>query len=312
MAGGGSVTGGGSGVGVSLVESSGGGSVDAGTGVVVLVSAELVSGGAVTAEVDTLVVLAAAVLVLALVSSAGAAVPPQPASTPSSSAAMAAMTPVRCMPSSLPGRRCPFAHIRPRSAWIHPRGLLIFLRSGVMSDSSTTADVRRLDPMRLWSSWWESFGARAPLSGNVTQDFDAAVVRTVGSQLGFVNVTAPAAADPQLEKQITEQVASYGRQLGRLMDAVDVLVRRLDRTALTADDDHALDRTGAVACGDRGGESAVGERPGEPAAERGSFATKGPHDQCGDRSPSCAPSWTRPPADRSVAAQISAPAAGAR
>ena len=109
-----------------------------------------------------------------------------------------------------------------------------------MSDSSTTADARRLDPMRLWSSWWESFGARAPLSGNVAQDFDAAVVRTVGSQLGFINVTAPAAADPQLEKQITEQVASYGRQLGRLMDAVDVLVRRLDRTALTADDDHAL------------------------------------------------------------------------
>src|SRR4051812_12036471 len=109
-----------------------------------------------------------------------------------------------------------------------------------MSESGTAVDFGRLDPLRLWNSWWGLFGARAPLSGDVSQDIDAAVVRSVGSQLGFINITAPAAADPQLEKVITEQVASYGRQLGRLMDAVDVLVRRLDRTALTADDDRAL------------------------------------------------------------------------
>lgn len=108
---------------------------------------------------------------------------------------------------------------------------------------SATADpLSALNPFQLWRSWWEAAGVSAPLSGDVTQGIDAAIVRSVGSQLGFVNITTPAAADPQLEKLITEQVASYGRQLGRLMDAVDVLTRHLDRTGLSAADGRALEQ----------------------------------------------------------------------
>lgn len=50
--------------------------------------------------------------------------------------------------------------------------------------------------------------------------------------------------DAALEQRIVEDVAGYGRQLGRIMDALDLVVGRmgLDRRAdLTDDERHALD-----------------------------------------------------------------------
>lgn len=98
------------------------------------------------------------------------------------------------------------------------------------------------DPASLWRAWWGALGLRAPLSGDVTQAIDTSLVRGIGDQLGFVNINTAGAGDPALEHRIVEEVASYGRQLGRLLDAVDVLVRRDSRGKLTPDDQRALDQ----------------------------------------------------------------------
>ncbi|HET9257236.1 MAG TPA: hypothetical protein VFO16_18835 [Pseudonocardiaceae bacterium] len=79
---------------------------------------------------------------------------------------------------------------------------------------------------------------RAPLSGDVTQD----IVPSIGGQLGLFNINATRAGDPELEYRIITQVASYGRQLGRLIEAVDVLARCQPRHDLSEADTHALDQ----------------------------------------------------------------------
>jgi Tetratrico peptide repeat len=117
-----------------------------------------------------------------------------------------------------------------------------------MSDGALSAAgaARPFDPAGLWQAWWRSLNLFAPLSGDVDQTIDAALVRAVGDQLGFVNINATAAGDPDLERRITEQVASYGRQLGRILDALDVVIRnaRLDDAA--PEDRHALDQFNAL------------------------------------------------------------------
>jgi hypothetical protein len=61
-----------------------------------------------------------------------------------------------------------------------------------------------------------------PLSGAVTQWFDW--IRNQGAQLGFINVYNASSAHPEAEQRIIEDVASYGRQLGRVIDALRILV----------------------------------------------------------------------------------------
>lgn len=98
------------------------------------------------------------------------------------------------------------------------------------------------DPSELWQSWLRAFGLRAPLSGDVTQDIDPSLVRGTGDQLGLININTTRAGDPQLERRIVEQVASYGRQLGQLIDAVDVVIRRDAGEPLSPDDELALEQ----------------------------------------------------------------------
>ena len=100
-----------------------------------------------------------------------------------------------------------------------------------------TVDPDDFQPAELWRRWWQLFGLRAPLSGDVTQD----IAPVLSSQLGFINITQTRSKDPDLERRIITEVASYGRQLGRLMEAVDVLVRRQDRAGLSEEDQDALD-----------------------------------------------------------------------
>jgi hypothetical protein len=97
------------------------------------------------------------------------------------------------------------------------------------------------DPVAQWRDWWRSVGVFGPLSGDVTQTIDPTLFRAVGDQVGFINVNTSAAGDPALERRITEQVASYGRQLGRILDAVDVLLRHTDLSYLPPEDQRAVD-----------------------------------------------------------------------
>ena len=99
-------------------------------------------------------------------------------------------------------------------------------------------DRRGSQPMTPWQAWLSMFGIRAPLSGDVTQD----ITSSIGGQLGLLNINATRSGDPGLEQRIITQVASYGRQLGRLIDAVDVLAQRQPRNGLSEADIRALDQ----------------------------------------------------------------------
>jgi hypothetical protein len=80
--------------------------------------------------------------------------------------------------------------------------------------------------------------------GNLVQDINPWT--WLGNQMGFININTQASGDPALEAQISERVASYGRQLGRISDVVKVLLKalKLDDTVprpdVTADDRLAI------------------------------------------------------------------------
>ena len=64
-----------------------------------------------------------------------------------------------------------------------------------------------------------------PLSGNINQAIWTAFMSPMNDQVGVINVNLGQSSDPDVEKQILLQVGSYGRQLGRLTEAVSVLVK---------------------------------------------------------------------------------------
>jgi len=80
---------------------------------------------------------------------------------------------------------------------------------------------------------------RLPLSGNVTQSINPWTwfFNPVGSQVGLVNIELGQSSNPAIEEEVLSDVASYGKQLGRIEDALLVLLAHLrpDRP-LTADE----------------------------------------------------------------------------
>jgi hypothetical protein len=64
--------------------------------------------------------------------------------------------------------------------------------------------------------------------------------RSVGSQFGLVNITIGSTADPEVEKEILEEVGTYGRQLGRFGDVLRVLVDRADLNGLPEEQKRAV------------------------------------------------------------------------
>ena len=65
----------------------------------------------------------------------------------------------------------------------------------------------------------------APLGGAVTQAFDmwSNWFQNVG-QFGFINIDLGRTEKPELERHILNEVGSYGRQIGRLSEALEVLI----------------------------------------------------------------------------------------
>ena len=82
-----------------------------------------------------------------------------------------------------------------------------------------------------------------PLSGNVTQAINPWkwVFDWAGSTFSLNNVNLGRSSDPEMEQRILQEVGSYGRQIGRIGEAVQVLVDKLDRTALTTEERHAIE-----------------------------------------------------------------------
>ncbi len=83
-----------------------------------------------------------------------------------------------------------------------------------------------------------------PLSGDVSQTINpwAIWLRSANQQLGFITINAQNSGDPEMERRIIEEVASYGRQLGWIIEALEVVTSRLDRDGLTRAEQAALDQ----------------------------------------------------------------------
>ena len=88
----------------------------------------------------------------------------------------------------------------------------------------------------------------APLGGAVSQWFQfwAGWFENV-SQIGLINIELGKSANPQLEQHILTDVASYGRQLGRISEALEIVLDRseaagvIDRGALDPQARRTLD-----------------------------------------------------------------------
>jgi hypothetical protein len=70
---------------------------------------------------------------------------------------------------------------------------------------------------------------RLPLSGDVMQTINPWnwFFKSTGGQFGLVNINLGSSADPALEEDILNEVGSYGRQLGRIGDALGVLIKHI-------------------------------------------------------------------------------------
>lgn len=102
-----------------------------------------------------------------------------------------------------------------------------------------------LDPFGVWDAWARTLEIREPLSGAVTQAIRAALVEHLG-QVGLVNLSIGRTGDPELERRIVGEVASYGRQLGWVLEALEALVRAQRGEAAHDGDERALDRVAKV------------------------------------------------------------------
>src|SRR5262249_37193976 len=73
------------------------------------------------------------------------------------------------------------------------------------------------------------FTSRAPLSGDVMQSINpwSWFIHSMG-QLGLININLGRTPAPEIEERILDEVGSYGRQIGRISDALEVLLDRLE------------------------------------------------------------------------------------
>ncbi len=70
---------------------------------------------------------------------------------------------------------------------------------------------------------------KLPLSGDVNQNINpfTAFFAPMGGQYGLINISLGLSKDPAIEQDVLTDVGSYGRQLGRIGDALKVLIDRL-------------------------------------------------------------------------------------
>jgi len=62
-----------------------------------------------------------------------------------------------------------------------------------------------------------------------------------GAQLGFINIDLGQTPHPEVEQAILDDVGSYGRQLGRIGDALEVLLKHVKLKDLSQSEKDTLD-----------------------------------------------------------------------
>ena len=67
---------------------------------------------------------------------------------------------------------------------------------------------------------------KLPLSGDVVQSISpwTAFMSPIGSQFGLININLGQSTAPEVEGDVLTDVAGYGKQLGRIEDALVVLL----------------------------------------------------------------------------------------
>lgn len=84
---------------------------------------------------------------------------------------------------------------------------------------------------------------KMPLSGDVVQSINpwTAFFSPIGSQFGVVNINLGQSSAPEVEEEVLTDVASYGKQLGRIGDALIVLLNHFHpKTPLDAEETAAI------------------------------------------------------------------------
>ena len=86
-------------------------------------------------------------------------------------------------------------------------------------------------------------GGAAPWSGGVAQAINPwrFITTLMGNQFSLFTVNLGRSSAPQVEADILENVGSYGRQIGRISEALEVLVKRLPRDNLSDDERAAIE-----------------------------------------------------------------------
>jgi hypothetical protein len=85
---------------------------------------------------------------------------------------------------------------------------------------------------------------KMPLSGDVVQSINpfTAFFSPIGSQLGVVNINLGQSSDPDVEQEVLSDVGTYGKQIGRISDALMVLLAHFHpKRALTPEETAAID-----------------------------------------------------------------------
>jgi hypothetical protein len=83
---------------------------------------------------------------------------------------------------------------------------------------------------------------KLPLSGDVTQSINPFTAFMTGGQFGLININLGQSSEPKVEAEVLSDVATYGKQLGRIGDVLIVLLAHFHpRQPLTADESKAID-----------------------------------------------------------------------
>jgi hypothetical protein len=88
---------------------------------------------------------------------------------------------------------------------------------------------------------------KLPLSGDVVQSINPFTAFMTGGQFGLVNINLGQSSEPKVEEEVLSDVATYGKQLGRIGDALIVLLEHFHpRKPLTPNEAKAIDALKAM------------------------------------------------------------------